>query len=96
MAIARALVNRPRLILADEPTGNLDSHASLEMMVLLQELNDDGMTIILVTHEPDIAAHARRVILVRDGLIEDDRRTEAPAAAPPGTAPAPPDRAVLP
>jgi putative ABC transport system ATP-binding protein len=96
VAIARALVNRPRLILADEPTGNLDSHASLEMMVLLQELNDDGMTIILVTHEPDIAAHARRVILVRDGLIEDDRRTEAPAAAPPGTAPAPPDRAVLP
>jgi putative ABC transport system ATP-binding protein len=87
VAIARALVNRPRLILADEPTGNLDSHASLEMMALLQELNDDGMTIILVTHEPDIAAHARRVILVRDGLIEDDRRREAtPAAATPAAA----------
>jgi putative ABC transport system ATP-binding protein len=81
VAIARALVNRPRLILADEPTGNLDSHASLEMMGLLQELNHEGMTIILVTHEPDIAAHARRVITVRDGLIEDDRKIEAPRAA---------------
>jgi polar amino acid transport system permease protein len=81
VAIARALVNRPRLILADEPTGNLDSHASLEMMALLQQLGDEGMTIILVTHEPDIAAHARRVIVVRDGLIEDDRLTEAPRQA---------------
>jgi putative ABC transport system ATP-binding protein len=85
VAIARALVNRPRLILADEPTGNLDSRASLEMMALLQQLNAEGMTIILVTHESDIAAHARRVITVRDGLIESDRRvraTDARAAAP--------------
>jgi putative ABC transport system ATP-binding protein len=81
VAIARALVNRPRLILADEPTGNLDSRASLEMMALLQQLNDEGMTIILVTHEPDIAAHARRVITVRDGLIESDHPIEAPRAA---------------
>jgi putative ABC transport system ATP-binding protein len=76
VAIARALVNRPRVILADEPTGNLDSHASVEMMALLQELGDDGITVVLVTHEPDIAAHARRVIVVRDGQIEEDRRAE--------------------
>jgi putative ABC transport system ATP-binding protein len=76
VAIARALVNRPRLILADEPTGNLDSRSSVEMMALLQELGDDGMTVVLVTHEPDIAAHARRVVVVRDGLIEDDRTKE--------------------
>jgi len=76
VAIARALVNGPRLILADEPTGNLDSRASVEMMALLQELGDGGITIVLVTHEPDIAAHARRVIVMRDGVVEDDRRTE--------------------
>ena len=82
VAIARALVNGPRLVLADEPTGNLDSRASDEMMALLTDLASDGITIVLVTHEPDLAARARRVIVVRDGLIEDDR----PAAARADTA----------
>jgi putative ABC transport system ATP-binding protein len=77
VAIARALVNRPPVILADEPTGNLDSRASDEMMALLQHLGDEGLTVIVVTHEADVAACARRVIVVRDGLIEDDRQTEA-------------------
>jgi putative ABC transport system ATP-binding protein len=77
VAIARALVNHPRLILADEPTGNLDSRASAEMMAILQGLGATGITVVLVTHEPDIAAYARRVIAVRDGLIEEDRRREA-------------------
>jgi putative ABC transport system ATP-binding protein len=76
VAIARALVNHPRLILADEPTGNLDSRASAEMMAILQGLGATGITVVLVTHEPDIAAYARRVIAVRDGLIEEDRRRE--------------------
>jgi len=73
VAIARALVNQPRVVLADEPTGNLDSHASAEMMALLAALSDEGITIVLVTHDAEVAAHARRVIVVRDGMVQEDR-----------------------
>ena len=73
VAIARALVNDPVLILADEPTGALDSRTSLEVMALLQELNRDGMTVVIVTHEPDIAAFAKRNIFFRDGMVIEDR-----------------------
>jgi putative ABC transport system ATP-binding protein len=76
VAIARALVNNPSIILADEPTGNLDSKTSYEIMGLFQELHDKGNTIIMVTHEDDIAHYAHRIIRLRDGLIEWDRRNE--------------------
>ncbi|MFO7277369.1 MAG: ABC transporter ATP-binding protein [Pseudomonadota bacterium] len=72
VAIARALVTKPTLLLADEPTGNLDSRTSIEIMALFQELNDQGITILLVTHEPDIASYAKRIIEVRDGRILRD------------------------
>ncbi|HUR79724.1 MAG TPA: ABC transporter ATP-binding protein [Thermoanaerobaculia bacterium] len=72
VAIARALVTEPALILADEPTGNLDTHTSIEVMALFQELNEQGITVILVTHEPDIAAYAKRIVEVRDGRIRRD------------------------
>ncbi len=81
VAIARALVNEPMLLLADEPTGALDSRTGLELMALLQELNDDGLTIVLVTHEHDIAAFARRVIHFRDGRVVDDHPVVQPAQA---------------
>ena len=76
VAIARALVNDPHVILADEPTGNLDSHTSDEIMRLLRKLNEAGKTIIMVTHENDIAAWARRVVRLRDGRIESDVRND--------------------
>jgi putative ABC transport system ATP-binding protein len=72
VAIARALVNRPPLILADEPTGNLDSKSSVEIMDILHKLHDDGASIVMVTHEHDIAAHAERTICVRDGKVVND------------------------
>jgi putative ABC transport system ATP-binding protein len=85
VAIARALVTRPAILLADEPTGNLDSTTSREIMGLLERLHELGNTIILVTHEHDIAAHARRVVSIRDGLIASDEPVERPALvlAPP-------------
>lgn len=76
VAIARALVNSPSIILADEPTGNLDTKTSYDIMNLFQELHDKGNTIIMVTHEDDIAHYAHRIIRLRDGLIESDRKNE--------------------
>ena len=72
VAVARALVNDPSIILADEPTGNLDSKTSIEIMSLFEQIHNNGNTVILVTHEPDIAEHAHRIIRLRDGLIESD------------------------
>ena len=83
VAVARALVNKPRLILADEPTGNLDSHTSEEIMALFGALNREGITIVLVTHESDIAAHARRQVRFLDGQIVSDHATVAAMAPTP-------------
>jgi putative ABC transport system ATP-binding protein len=83
VAIARALINQPEVLLADEPTGNLDSRTSLEIMAIFQQLNERGITVIMVTHEPDIAAYAKRNVMMRDGVILDDhvvsRRLDATA-----------------
>jgi putative ABC transport system ATP-binding protein len=81
VAIARALVNRPSIVLADEPTGNLDSRTSVEVMGIFQELNNKGITIILVTHEPDIAQFAKRHIVFRDGRIKSDKQNPKPRIA---------------
>jgi putative ABC transport system ATP-binding protein len=81
VAIARALVTKPKLILADEPTGNLDSHTSMEIMTLLQELWRAGLTIVMVTHESDIAEYASRVVIMKDGHILSDTRSEARIAS---------------
>jgi putative ABC transport system ATP-binding protein len=72
VAVARALTMTPAILLADEPTGNLDSRTSVEIMALFQELNDEGTTVIVVTHEPDIGEHCKRVVRLRDGLLESD------------------------
>lgn len=76
VAIARALVNEPSIILADEPTGNLDTKTSIEIMAIFEKIHQQGNTIILVTHEPDIAEHAHRIVRLRDGLVELDERNE--------------------
>ncbi len=85
VAIARALVNDPSILLADEPTGNLDSATSQEIMELFDELHQGGNTVVLVTHEPDIAAHAWRQVILRDGKVISDQptaRAEAAVSAP--------------
>ena len=76
VAIARALVNNPAIILADEPTGNLDTKTSIEIMEIFEEIQANGNTVILVTHEPDIAEHAHRIVRLRDGTVESDVRNE--------------------
>ena len=80
VAIARALVNRPALLLADEPTGNLDSTTSKDIMSVFQDLHDEGQTIVIVTHEPDICARAGRVVILKDGQIESDTLNRSEAA----------------
>ena len=82
VAIARALVNSPSIILADEPTGNLDSKTSIEIMALFEELHRQGNTIVLVTHEPDIAEHANRVVTIRDGVVASDKPSPRKLSTP--------------
>jgi putative ABC transport system ATP-binding protein len=76
VAIARALVTNPSILLADEPTGNLDSQTSIEILALFDELHGDGQTIIVVTHEPDVARHGERIVRLKDGKIVEDQRNE--------------------
>jgi len=80
VAIARALVTQPKLLLADEPTGNLDSRTSLEIIDIFQELNSKGLTILMVTHEPDVAHFSDRIVTLRDGLIRSDKKVERKSA----------------
>jgi putative ABC transport system ATP-binding protein len=82
VAIARALVTEPAILLADEPTGNLDSYASVEILSIFQELNDAGKTVVLITHDPDIARYARRIVRLKDGRIVQDERIEQTRTPP--------------
>ncbi|MEK6619418.1 MAG: ABC transporter ATP-binding protein [Chloroflexota bacterium] len=81
VAIGRALLNDPSLVLADEPTGNLDSRSSAEILAIFQQLNDEGRTVVMVTHEPDVAAHATRIVRMRDGVVWSDEPVSAPRRA---------------
>jgi putative ABC transport system ATP-binding protein len=90
VAIARAIVTRPKVILADEPTGNLDSRTTIEIIALFQQLSSEGITIVFVTHEPDVAEHASRIIVVKDGKVVTDR-AQTPAIADPSREPDPID-----
>lgn len=81
VAVARALVNKPTIIMADEPTGNLDTRSGEEVMAIFQELNAEGATIVLVTHEPDIARHTRRILYFRDGKLKEDTMVADPVKA---------------
>ena len=81
VAIARALVNQPEILLADEPTGNLDTRTSIEIMGLLQELNHSGLTILMVTHELDIAGYCKRIVVMRDGQVISDSANTGPRVA---------------
>jgi len=92
VAIARAIVGKPKVILADEPTGNLDSRTSIEVMALFQQLGRDGITVVLVTHEPDIAEYAARVVVMRDGHVMSDTR-QKPKDAAAAVAELPPEEA---
>ncbi len=82
VAVARALVNRPSIILADEPTGNLDTKTSYEIMALIDDIHQNGNTIVLVTHEEDIAQHARRIVRLRDGVVESDEMASVETSKP--------------
>jgi putative ABC transport system ATP-binding protein len=82
VAIARAIVSSPKVILADEPTGNLDSATSEGVIAVFQQLGDSGITIVLVTHEPDIATYAARVVMMKDGRVQSDIRQQPLRAAP--------------
>jgi putative ABC transport system ATP-binding protein len=96
-AVARAIVTNPSLILADEPTGNLDSHSTADVLAIFALLNQEGRTVVLITHEPDVAAQANRVIRLSDGAVVEDRRTRAVGerpTAPGATSPARPDAGV--
>ena len=73
VAIARAIVNNPKLLLADEPTGALDTKSGAQVMELFQKLNDEGVSVLMITHDPEIAAHAKRVVMIRDGELQEKR-----------------------